>query len=310
MNEFDLIRLLTRDLPPNPTVVEGPGDDCAVLDLGAGADYTLFKTDAVVEGVHFAPDTPPERIGHKALARNLSDFAAMSGKPTHAVVTLGLPPGFDPERPQAIYRGMLELASPLGVSIVGGETTTCPERLFLSIAMIGRVERERCVRRRGAQPGDALFVTGDLGGSLEGRHLEFMPRLAESRWLSKHWKLHSMIDLSDGLAGDLPHLLSPDQLGAELHSPSIPISRAAKRRARSGGKSPLQAALTDGEDFELLFTLASRDAVPLRDAWQVPFPDVRLTCIGRIKETPGITIRDRTGGHTLTEHGYRHFEQP
>ena len=309
MNEFELIRRLTRDLPGHPSVVTGAGDDCAVLDVGLPDRFLLFKTDAVVEGIHFAADTPPEKIGHKALARCLSDIAAMAGEPTAAVVTLALPREFNVERVEKIYAGLNALARRHGVAIVGGETTTNPERILISIALLGTVARDRCVRRTGAQAGDAIFVTGELGGSLAGRHLEFEPRLAEARWLAGHFAIHAMLDVSDGLAGDLRHLLAAGQVGAELLTSAVPISRAARlqQRQESSAKPPLLAALTDGEDFELLFTVASRDAVPLLDAWKKEFPQLRLTCIGKITGTPGITLRDAGGIRPLNVHGYAHF---
>jgi thiamine-monophosphate kinase len=312
MNEFELIRLLTASLPTNESVVVGVGDDCAVLDLGLADHYLLFKTDAVVEGVHFTADTAAGKIGHKALARCLSDVAAMGGLPTAALVTLALPPQFDVPRVQAIYGGMTALAQRHQTAIVGGETTTNPERCWISIALLGRVEKTNCIRRSGAQPGDALFVTGQLGGSLAGRHLDFEPRLAEARWLVDHFAIHAMIDLSDGLAGDLRHILQASQVGAELLTPAIPISRAARLRARaeSARKPPLLAALTDGEDFELLFSVASAQAVPLLDAWKKQFPDLRLSCIGKITATPGLALRDKNGVRPLTEHGYAHFQDP
>ena len=309
MNEFELIGRLTHGLPGNASVITGVGDDCAVLDLGVPGRYVLFKTDAVVEGIHFTDSATPEQIGHKALARVLSDFAAMAGTPTAVVITLALPPEFDVARVEGIYAGWNELARRHDVAIVGGETTTNPERMLISIAALGTVEKERCVRRAGAQPGDGIFVTGELGGSLAGRHLEFTPRLAEGRWLAEHFPIHAMIDLSDGLAGDLRHLLVAGGVGAELLQRAVPVSRAAKTRAREGGKPALVAALTDGEDFELLFTAASRDAVRLLDAWRKQFPDVPLTCIGRITAEPGLRMRDERGVQTFEEHGYVHFNK-
>ena len=156
---------------------------------------------------------------------------------------------------------------------------------------------------------EGILVTGELGGSRLGRHLQFEPRLAEAQWLAAHFSIHAMIDLSDGLAGDLRHLLRAANVGAELFAPAIPISRAARQQARSGApaRSPLLAALTDGEDFELLFAVAGRDAVPLLDGWKRQFPDLALTCIGKITAEPGVTIRDRDGTRPLTEHGYTHF---
>ena len=309
MNEFELIARLTPGLAGNASVVVPAGDDCAVLDLGLPGRLVLFKTDAVVEGIHFTAEARPEQIGHKALARALSDIAAMGGVPKAALVTLALPREFDAGRVEGIYAGLNATARRHGVAIVGGETTTNPERLLLSIALLGTVERERCVRRAGAKDGDALFVTGELGGSLAGRHLEFEPRLAEARWLTEHFEVHAMIDLSDGLAGDLRHLLHAGKVGAELHSTTIPVSRAAKLQARaeSSAKPPLLAALTDGEDFELLFAVPSRQAVPLTDAWKAQFPKLRLSCIGRITAAPGLRLRDHQGVRPLTEHGYTHF---
>ncbi len=309
MNEFELIARLTRSLPANNSVVLGAGDDCALLDLGIPGRLLLFKCDAVVEGVHFTAQTPPEQVGHKALARCLSDIAAMAGTPTSALVTLALPDQFEVKYVEAIYAGMNALAARHQVSIVGGETTRNPGQLLLSIALLGTVARGRAVLRSGAKPGDAIFVTGWLGGSLAGKHLDFEPRLAEARWLADHFSVHAMIDLSDGLAGDLRHILSASGVGAELLSAAIPISRAAKLRAKTAtsAPSPLLAALSDGEDFELLFTVASKSAVPLLDAWKQQFPDLPLTCIGKILAEPGLALREKQGVRKLGALGYDHF---
>jgi thiamine-monophosphate kinase len=309
MNEFELIRRLTRSLPGNQSVVVGAGDDCAVLDAGMGHRLLLFKTDAVVEGVHFTPGTPPEKVGHKALGRCLSDVAAMAGTPTAALVTLGLPRHFEVGYVEGLYAGMKALARRHEVAIVGGETTSNPERMFVSVALVGWVARGQGVLRSGAEAGDAIFVTGELGGSLAGKHLEFEPRLVEARWLAEQFPIHAMLDLSDGLAGDLRHILEASRVGAELLSASIPISATARRaaKAHSSAKPPLLAALTDGEDFELLFTAAGRHAVPLLDAWRARFPSLRLTCIGKITEKTGLAIRDQQGARPLTAHGYVHF---
>jgi len=309
MNEFELIQRLTRSLPTNKSVVAGPGDDCAVLDFGLPDRLLLFKTDAIVEGIHFPPDTPPEKIGHKALGRCLSDIAAMGGTPCAALVTLALPRNFEPDFVEAIYSGMSALARRHDVAIVGGETTTNPERMLISVALLGSVPRGKSVLRSGAEVGDAIFVSGELGGSLAGKHLEFEPRLAEARWLTQNFSIHAMLDVSDGLAGDLRHILKASRVGAQLHSTAIPISREARRtaKAESSTKTPLLAALTDGEDFELLFTVATKDAVPLLDAWKVQFPKVDLSCIGKITAGEGITIRDKEGVRPFTAHGYEHF---
>ncbi len=307
MNELELIARLTRSLPANDSVVVGPGDDCAVLDCGQPGRYLLFKTDAVVEGVHFTKEAQPEQLGHKALGRCLSDVAAMGGRPLAALVTLALPDNFSPDFVERIYAGLNGLAQRHGVAIAGGETTRNPERLLLSIAMVGEVPREKCILRSGAKAGDALFVTGELGGSLAGKHLEFEPRLAEAQWLAVHFPIHAMIDVSDGLAGDLRHILKASGVGAELMARAIPITREAKLQAKAQAKPPLLAALGDGEDFELLFTLASGRAVGLLDGWKKEFPKLRLSCIGRITAEGGLKLRDKTGLHPLETHGYVHF---
>jgi thiamine-monophosphate kinase len=229
MDEFALIHRLLPGLARNDSVVTGAGDDCAVLDLGLPDRWLLFKTDAVVEGVHFETTVEPQRVGHKALARALSDVAAMGGVPSSAVVTLGLPAGCDPARIEAVYAGLNALARRHGVAIVGGETTANPGGLLISVALLGWVEKGRAALRSGARAGDALFVTGELGGSRAGRHLDFQPRLAEGRWLCAQFAVHAMIDLSDGLAGDLRHILRASGVGAELLAEALPVSAAARR---------------------------------------------------------------------------------
>ena len=309
MTEFDLIQRLTRSLPTNRSVVVGAGDDCAVLDVGLPDRMLLLKTDAIVQGVHFESDATPEKIGHKALGRALSDIAAMAGTPASAMVTLALPKEYDAATIEKIYAGMNTLARRYDVAIVGGETVKNPERILISVTVLAFAPRGKAVLRSGAEVGDAIFVSGELGGSLAGRHLDFEPRLAEAKWLAEKFPIHAMIDVSDGLAGDLRHILKSSRVGAELLSSAIPISREARRSAKASSlaKPPLLAALTDGEDFELLFTVASRDAVPLLDAWKVQFPKIELSCIGKIIAGDAINIRDKEGVRPLTVHGYDHF---
>jgi thiamine-monophosphate kinase len=311
VNELQLIESLTRSLPTNKSVIVGAGDDCAVLDVGMASEWLLFKTDSVVEGVHFLKDAIPEKVGRKAIARCLSDIAAMAGTPSAALVTLGLPENYDLAFVTQLYAGMSGIAQDYDVAIVGGETVPNPGAIFISIAMTGAVPKDRCVRRAGAQPGDAIFVTGELGGSIAGRHFDFEPRVREAQWLASRFAIHAMIDLSDGLSSDLPHILRASGLGAELLAASVPISRAARQRAReeNGAKKPLAAALTDGEDFELLFTVGSKDAVALLDGFKGAFPKLRLTCIGKVVPEAGVRIRDKQSVRPLTSHGYIHFEK-
>ena len=205
--------------------------------------------------------------------------------------------------------GIKAIAAQHKTSIVGGETTRSSQ-LWLSVSVIGKVDREHCITRTGSTAGDAIFVTGELGGSLAGKHLDFKPRISEGRWLALKFDIHAMIDLSDGLSTDLRHLLGK-KLGAELLTTAIPVSHAAKLRAKetSSGKTALLAALTDGEDYELLFTLPVEDAVKLHDTWKEKFPDLSLKCIGKITGEPGIILRDEKGIHPLNVHGYDHLQK-
>jgi thiamine-monophosphate kinase len=318
MNEFELIQRLTTGLPLNASTRVGCGDDCAVLDLGVPGAWVLFKTDAVVAGVHFDEQAAPEAVGHKALARCFSDIAAMAGQPTQLLVTLGLPADFDADWVGRVYAGLRALADRYGAALVGGETTTSPERFFLSIAAIGTVPCHQCPLRSGARAGDAIFVTGELGGSLlSGRHLTFEPRIQEARWLAQQFEVRSMIDLSDGLAGDLRHVLQASRVGAELLASAIPVSAAARKASRlppgeagsnAAPKTPVERALTDGEDFELLFTVPAAQAVALTDAWRRRFEPLQLSCIGRITAEPGLVLKQHGGTRPLHLDGYVHFQ--
>jgi thiamine-monophosphate kinase len=232
----------------------------------------------------------------------------MAGTPSHALITLGLPAEPDIAHTEAIYSGIKQLAATCNVTIAGGETTTSPQHSFISVSLLGWCPKDHCILRGGAQTGDAIFVTGELGGSLQSlHHLHFQPRLTEARWLAQHFPLTAMIDISDGLAGDAPHLLKASQRGAELLAKAIPISRAAKLQHPGKPEAALRAALTDGEDFELLFTLPSSHAVPLADAWRKEFPEIRLSCIGRVLQDTPLRIRTRHGVIPLQLHGYQHF---
>ena len=305
MTETELIQKLTAGLPGDSSVLTGPGDDCAVIELGG--QKLLFKTDAIVEDIHFTGDTPPEKIGRKAMARSLSDIAAMAGTPTHALVTLGMCEEHKHALVERIFIGLRDIAAEYNVNIVGGETTTLP-KLTLSISLLGTCPKP--ILRNGSQSGDALLVTGELGGSIAAHHLEFIPRIKEAHWLSEHVNIHAMIDLSDGLATDLRHLLGKN-LGAEILTTALPIRREAKSLAKENpsGQTALLAALTDGEDYELLFTVAAKDAVSLLDDWKLQFPRTSLKCIGKIADKPGITLRDDKGARPLTLHGYDHLQQ-
>jgi thiamine-monophosphate kinase len=229
-----------------------------------------LKTDAVVEGVHFHHGEDLRRVGWKALCRALSDIAAMGGVPRQALVTLAVSPQRTVGDVQALYAGLRKAARRFGVSIVGGETSRSPGPLFVNVALTGEVERACCTLRSGGRPGDLLYVTGRLGGSHAGKHLDFTPRLAEARWLVAHFRLRAMMDLSDGLAADLPRLAAASGCGYEVCAAAVP--RTAGRTARE--------AMCDGEDYELLFAIAPRTAARLEAAWHQAFPRLALTRIG------------------------------
>ena len=309
-DELELISRLKAKLPVGDSVVVGAGDDCAVIDAGVPGRWQLHKTDAVVEGIHFTKDADPQQVGHKALGRALSDIAAMAGTPRWATITLGLPEGFDVEKVESVYDGMSALAKRHDVSLVGGETVSNPDRLFIGVSLVGEVDQDKCILRRGATVGDGVWVTGELGGSIAGHHLTFTPRLAEAHWLAAHYQPSAMIDLSDGLAGDLGHLLNEANTGAELLESALPIRREARLRAgeSEAAKPPLLAALTDGEDYELCFTLGQGQAVALLDQFRQEFPGTPLGCIGKIVEPLGLKIRQKTGIMEIATRGHVHFQ--
>jgi len=286
IGEDRLVAQLTRKLPGGPTVRVGPGDDCAVLGRRSDAVWTLFKTDCTVEGIHFTPETDLRRVGWKALARAVSDIAAMGGEPETALITVALPEAMEVAKAEALYAGITRCAKRFHIAVAGGETARSPGPIFVSVALTGRVEKERCVLRSGGRAGDRLYVTGRLGGSLTGKHLDFIPRVKEARWLTENFRLRAMMDLSDGLGADLPRLASASGCGFDLRL--IPCMR---------GCTPA-AAMSDGEDFELLFAISPRDRARLERDW--PFRRLPLTCIGHLTEL----------SHPLIHlHGFDHFAQ-
>jgi thiamine-monophosphate kinase len=292
IGEDALIARLVRLLPATRReVVVGPGDDCAVLRSARAGWYDLLKTDCIVEGVHFLREAKPERIGWKAMARVVSDIAATGGIPASAVVTLLLPKDWPVVGAEGIYRGIAKAARNYGVDVVGGETSSA-SRAMLSVSMTGRVERKCCVLRSGGKAGDVLFASGRLGGSLSGKHLTFEPRQTEARWLVKTWKPHAMMDLSDGLAKDLPRLAAASGVGFELDLAAVPRTRGCT----------LAQSLGDGEDYELLLAMAPKNASRLGDAWKRRFPGLPLTRIGKLVPDP----EQRT---TLVGGGWEHFRK-
>jgi thiamine-monophosphate kinase len=294
LGEDAVVREIIRDLPPGEDLIAGPGDDCAVLGKKNATTWRLAKTDAVIEGVHFLPGEDPLRVGWKALCRAISDIAAMGGLPEHALITLAAPGDTEMEWVRGLYAGLGKAARKYGVGIVGGETARSRGALWINVALTGRVERKCCVLRSGGNQGDWLYVTGLLGGSLSGKHLDFYPRLDEARWLVKNHRPTAMMDLSDGLGADLPRMAAASGCDFELWPLSLPCSF---------GSTPLNA-MNDGEDFELLFSIAPDSAEALEHAWKRKFPRLPLTRIGRFTRHTGTPHEKQHSG------GYDHFKQP
>ncbi len=279
--ESRLLKKLLRGLPESDDLVVGPGDDCAVVRMGRG--HQLLKTDCLAEGVHFVREEDPSRVGWKALCRPLSDIAAMGGTPGMALVTLFSPPDLDEKYWVEFYRGLGKAARKFGVVIAGGELSRQPQGIAVSVALTGSVPGRRFVRRGGGSPGDRLFVTGCLGGSIAGHHLDFLPRLQEGRWLAQRGRATAMMDVSDGLGSDLPRLAQASGCGFAVERNHLPVRK---------GATPEQA-LTDGEDYELLFAVPDNRADRLVAAW--PFRRTLLTEIGRLCD-PGDVPRDWPSG--------------
>ena len=248
MKELEFVKYLARKFKPKRPVIKGIGDDCAVIDY-AKDTYLLLTCDMVTRGTHFSKNTSPRRIGHKAMAVNISDIAAMGGIPKYALVSAGIPRGKGARFLREITRGIAEISQRFGISVIGGDTNRSFATV-LSVTLIGEVKKRQLITRSGARPGDLVFVTGVLG---EGkiRHLNFLPRLKEARILAENFKISSMIDLSDGLAMDLNRIASSSGVGFYIYKSLIPLSEKSVT---------LEKAISSGEDFELLFTATVKES--------------------------------------------------
>ena len=296
LGEVGLIARVARRLPRAASVLVGVGDDAAVVRI-PGSERLLVASDMLIEGVHFRrAQLPAQWIGWKALACNVSDIAAMGGLPRWAVVSLGLPPRTPVRFADALYQGLARCARRFGVSIVGGDTVRAPQ-VVIDVAILGTVQPRHLVRRSGARVGDALFVTGRLGGSYaSGHHARFMPRVAESRALVTRLRVHAMMDLSDGLASDLWQMSRASRVMLRVEEAKIPVARAGRT---------VYHALHDGEDFELLFAVGAREAgkVPRR------IGSCPVTRIGRVTKR-GIDVELQQGSGRISRlipRSFKHF---
>jgi thiamine-monophosphate kinase len=293
-------------LPQRPDTPVGPGDDCAVVRVATSPDDWLFTTDPVIERRHFLPNTPARLVGRKAIARTVSDIAAMGGEPLWILINLVAPASTRLSRIQGLFSGIGQAARQWNLGILGGDTAE-GDTLELHITAVGRVPRGTAVLRSGARTRDSIYVTGALGGAyLPGNrhHLLFEPRLEAGQFLANGKFATAMMDLSDGLAADLPRLLDASKRGARLDAAAIPLSRAARKTDH-----PLRHALCDGEDFELLFTVAPKNRTRFEAAWKRKFPKLPATRIGTILASPRQRILRQPDGTTtpLLAGGYQHF---
>ena len=272
LGEDQLIAKLLEKVPVAEGAA-GPGDDCAVVEREDGP-LQLLKTDAMVEGVHWSKDTEAQRVGWKAVARVISDFAAMGGRPKEFLITLAMPKTTAADWASALYEGMGDCLRKHGGVIVGGETAGSPDNspIMISVAATGEVERAQLTLRSGAEAGDTLLVTGQLGGSIAGKHLDFSPRIDEAEWLTSQFKPSAMMDLSDGLAKDLPRLAEASACGFQIKGDNIPCSEGCTT----------EQAIGDGEDYELLFAIGADQVDALLGSWREKFAGLPLTVIGSL----------------------------
>jgi thiamine-monophosphate kinase len=295
LRELGEDRLLAQILPQlkqNSRVVTGAGDDCAVVKFRGAKEWLLLKTDCVVERIHFVAGSSARAVGWKAMMRALSDFAAMSGIPQFALITLVIAGKKQVMWVRDLYRGLNQAAKYFDVAIVGGETSNTGGPTVVVVNVAGFVEPERCILRSGGKANDDLFVTGKLGGSIRRQHLNFVARIEEARWLTGNFKVHAMIDLSDGLGADLPRLARASRLGFSIDQGAVPLSRGCT----------VQQAISDGEDYELLFAISPRDRARLQRAWGKRFVKLPLTRIGRLHRLSTLNSQPFPSG-------YVHFRQ-
>lgn len=333
LGEFPLIARLQQYVHtgPAPHIVRGIGDDCAVVRATTDADL-LLTTDTQEEDVHFRRAwATPQDIGWRCLAVNVSDIAAMGGTPLGAVVALSVPPSLEVVFVEKLYEGMQELATTYGCPIIGGNISKSDERLAVTITVLGEVPHGQGAYRDGAQIGDEVWVTGDLGGAKAGleallhpeavaalptaqvlaRYRRPRPRLREAQYLRQHGVLHSLLDISDGLSSDLGHICEASGVGAQLWAMFLPVSTEVQHIAQALHTDPLFFVLHGGEDFELCFTTAPGALVRLHETFESTF-QCPLTCIGTIHPGPGIMTLCHADGtqQPLTAHGYDHFRTP
>jgi len=308
--ETEFVDWLLARIPADPRLEVPPGDDAAVLRPPAQR-RTVVTVDMLTAGVDFVlgPGCEPAAVGHKALAVSLSDLAAMAARPEAAFVAVCLPRSGGEAIARGLFAGIEPLARRHGVVLAGGDTNAWDGPLVASVTALGSVPPGRAWRRDGARPGDVIVVTGRFGGSLLGRHLAFEPRCREALAIAAGYDVHAAIDVSDGLSLDLSRLLAASRCGGILRLADVPIHPDAVRMsdAPGDGREPLEHALGDGEDFELVLAMPPDAARALCDAAAGPELDLPVTIIGEVTATSGLFAEDAAGRRSpLAPRGFVH----
>ncbi len=297
------LRGRTRSLPG---VAIGIGDDAAVLDIPSGKQL-VATTDAIIDRVDFiVGEHSLHDIGYKSIAVNLSDIAAMGASPLAALVTLSLPSHDATRTAAGLYEGILECATRYGVAIAGGDLSVYEGPLSISVTLLGTVPIGTAWLRSGAQEGDAIVITGPVGGSILGRHLRPVPRIELVKRLREVAKVHAAMDISDGLSLDLDRLCAASGVGAELDLSAIPIHKdAIARSTKEGGRPAIEYALGDGEDFELILAYSAAEFAELTTTR----PDLSLHRIGTFVGRTGLWSRTANQMKRLSPSGFVHGER-
>jgi len=288
-----------------PQVTVGIGDDAAVIELASGTPngQLIACTDQIIDGVDFvSAEHSLTDVGYKSMAINLSDLAAMGAVPTSALVTLALPKQNATRIAGDVYEGILEAAASFNIAIAGGDISTYDGPLSISITLLGHVPSGKPWLRSGAIEGDAVLVSGAVGGSILGRHLRPSPRIHFATELRRFADVHAAIDISDGLSLDLDRLCAASGVGVELLASQIPIHDDAIQLAEQTGHTPFEHAWSDGEDFELILTMSQTDA----DQVLAMNFECELTQIGHTTSRTGLWKRDGTKLVRLSPQGYMH----
>ncbi len=306
MPELDLIRYVTRLASESPEswLALGIGDDAAVVDLPQGTAVVL-TVDSVVESVHFETGLPAREVGQKAVARGLSDIAAMAARALCTLAAVSFREGTDDAWCRDLIAALHATALELGAPLVGGDITSGPGPLSVVVTAIGTPGPGGVVTRAGARPGDLVCVTGTLGGSIKGRHLGFRPRIREALALAENYGPHALIDISDGLSTDALHVAEASDVSIVLDGPSVPVSEAARELASEAGRDALWHALNDGEDYELLFCIAAKQAHELAADGLAGTP---VTVIGEVGQSGPSLLKLQDGStRHLTAQGWEHL---